>query len=108
VAKSDYNVFFGAANWGNFSTFASWQGAGFDVHSKLTDPKLDSNYKPQIGSSAIGLGVNLSALGISALDADVEGIGRPESGSWDLGAYVVNGAQASGPVPPTGLNAIVQ
>ncbi len=107
VAKSDYNVFYGATNWGNFSTLSSWQGAGFDLHSKTADPKLDSNFKPQSGSSAIGVGVNLSTLGISALDADVEGIGRPGSGSWDLGAYVFNGV-SSGPVPPTGLTAIVQ
>lgn len=107
VAKSDYNVFYGAKNFGNFTTFTGWQGAGFDLHSKQIDPKLDSNYKPQSGSVAIGAGINLSPLAIPALNVDIMGIGRPASGSWDLGAYVVGG-QSSGPAPPTGLTATVQ
>jgi len=33
---------------------------------------------------------------------------RPNSGSWDAGAYLFGGAAASQPNPPTGLTAIVQ
>jgi hypothetical protein len=107
LAVSNYNIFFGAVNWGNFSTWSSWQGSGFDVHSKLSDPKLDSNYKPQSGSSAIGAASNLASLGINALTIDTIGASRPASGAWDAGAYVY-GAQTAGPLPPTGITAIVQ
>lgn len=108
LTTSDYNDFFGSKNWGNFSTLASWQGQGFDLHSKQTDPKLDASFRPLSGSSVIGTGVNLTSLGISPLDTDILGVGRPGSGPWDLGAHVYGTAQSSAPVPPTGLAAVVQ
>jgi hypothetical protein len=107
VAASDYNVFYQAVNFGNFNTFASWRGSGFDSHSVVGDPKLDANYAPQSGSNAIGMGVNLTPLGIAPLNADLHGAIRPAGGAWEAGAYVIGGTQAA-PAAPSGLSAIVQ
>jgi hypothetical protein len=108
VATSDYNDFFGATNYGNFNTFSGWQGRGFDAHSKTTDPKLDSNFNLQSTSTILGLGVNLTSLGISALNTDMQGVVRPANGPWDFGAYAHGGTQAAHPNPPSGLAAVVQ
>jgi hypothetical protein len=108
VATSDYNDFFGATNYGNFNTLSGWQGLGFDTHSKTTDPKLDSNFNLQSTSTILGLGVNLTSLGISSLNTDMQGAVRPASGPWDFGAFAHGGTQAARPNPPSGLAAIVQ
>jgi hypothetical protein len=109
VAASDYNVFYQTVSFGNFNTFASWRGSGFDSHSVVGDPRLDANYAPQSGSSAIGMGVNLTPLGIASLNADLHGAIRPPSGAWEAGAYVNGGTQAAHPpAAPSGLSAIVQ
>ncbi|MFZ0796372.1 MAG: hypothetical protein WCA13_07815 [Terriglobales bacterium] len=84
-------------------SFATWQNDGFDVSSTTSDPKLGSNYVPQSGSSAIGLGANLTGLDISSLDFDMADSPRPGSGSWVAGTYDA----AGGPAPPQGLVAVV-
>jgi hypothetical protein len=38
-------------------------------------------------SPAVGKGVNLTGLGITALDSDKDGVARPTTGTWDMGAY---------------------
>jgi len=43
--------------------------------------------RPGIGSTAIDKGVNLSSLGIAALNSDKNGISRPQGSAWDIGAY---------------------
>jgi hypothetical protein len=56
-----------------------------------TDPLLSLSsappYELQAGSSAIGAGPNLTSLGISGLDMDANGVARPASGGWDMGAF---------------------
>ena len=113
---SDYN------DWYNMqsATFASFQGGASytyaqwralsgspDSHSTTGNPLLSSNAIPQSGSSAIGVGTNLTPLGLAALDVDRAGVTRPVSSSpnpaWDLGAYQDPPTQ-----PPTNLMAIVQ
>jgi hypothetical protein len=51
--------------------------------------------------------VNLTNLGIAALNADKAGTPRPATGNWDIGAYQ-NGSAAGGPSAPSGLTAVVQ
>lgn len=96
-------------NFGGSPTFVSyttWTGSyGFDSHGSSNAPNLDGNYKPQTGSPAIGLGANLTSLGIPSLDLDRVGVARPASGPWDAGAYDASGATAIN--PPSALTAVV-
>lgn len=118
----DHNLYY---NWGGsgwtiggkvYSTFSSYQsGSGQDAHGAASNPNLSSAYTLVAGSPAIGLGANLTSLGMTALDVDKAGVGRASSGSctsgvsgcWDAGAYQYAAAN-SAPNPPTGLTAIVQ
>lgn len=82
------------------STIAAWRTAcSCDSASVTTNPNLDSSLKITSGSSAIGLGSNLTGVGITALNSDIAGSSRPSSGAWDSGAY--NSGGASGPIITT-------
>jgi len=108
LAASDNNLFYNSA-WGFFylgtayTTLATWQAAGWDANSVVGNPNLNSTYHPLAGSTAIGLGANLTSLGIAALDFDKADVTRPGSGPWDAGAY-----QHSSTVPTTPMNVTVQ
>lgn len=96
---SNYNDFhqgrtYGPWNWGSpggvYGTLSAWQKAsGGDLNSSTGNPTLSSDFVPQAGSSAIGLGRNLSSLcsSLPALCKDKAGNSRPSSGHWDAGAY---------------------
>ncbi len=93
---------------------SAWQaalpsGSGQDSASKF-DPiaslLLNSDGTLQSGSPAIGLGANLTNLGVVALNSDKNGVSRPGSGAWDAGAYQFGGTGGA-PSPPTGLAAVV-
>ncbi len=67
ITTSNYNVFFNTGSKivqgpGANYTLPQWQGLGYDVNSVTTDPKLTSDYALSAGSSAIGLGRNLTSL----------------------------------------------
>jgi hypothetical protein len=100
------NLWFGSGlvwKWANgyYSTLPAWQAvSGGDSNATASNPNLNSNYIPMPGSAAIKAGVNLSALGLTALNVDRSGLQRPQAGSWDIGAY-----QATSPLAPTGLAA---
>jgi hypothetical protein len=105
------NNYYGAASpqwiWRSsfLSTVASWQSScNCDSSSITTNPNLNSNYVPNPGSPVIGAGVNLTSLGIAALNSDKAGNPRPNSGAWTIGAYDLG----SVPSPPTGLTGTVQ
>jgi len=78
------------------------------------NPLLDLTSSPpyqltSTSSAAYQAGANLTSLGIAALDADQLGVVRPSSGLWSMGAYEsLASSQGSQPVPPTGLQAVVQ
>ncbi len=64
-------------------------------------------YSPTASSnSTVGAGVNLTSLGIAALDSDSLNTPRPSNAAWDIGAYLFSGAAATRPQPPTGDSAI--
>lgn len=97
IAASNNNVFyncrssncfgFGNGSGPNYSSLSSFSSAtGFDSSSTSLNPLL-SGYIPQTGSSAVGLGANLTPLGIAPLDLDKESVRRPSSGAWAAGAY---------------------
>jgi hypothetical protein len=129
-----YNLYYNVgAGWTNnagsfWSTLASWQSAsapfcsgGCDVASSLVgNPVLNSDFTLGSGSAAVGVGKNLTYLGIAGLDVSAPqyfgskyacGNGclpRPSTGAWDIGAYQSSSSSAGQPAPPSGLIAQVQ
>ena len=103
----------------DYDNWAAWQAAGFDTHGIHADPMFvnptdsgsGANLYLQSGSPAIGAGINLTSLGIAALNVDAAGNTRPSTGAWDIGAYEylsgVLGSGMSGPVTLAGP-AVVQ
>lgn len=83
---------------GSASTnFTVWKAAcSCDADSITSDPLLSGSYTLGPGSPAIGAGANLSALGITALNSDKNGVAR--GSTWDIGAY-----EYAAPPPPTTL-----
>jgi hypothetical protein len=102
-------------NGASYSTLTSWRAAlpaatGQDSASlfdTISQIALASGGQLNHGSSAIGEGINLTSLGITALDTDRTGAPRPTTGPWDAGAFASSGA-TSLPAAPTGLTATVQ
>jgi parallel beta-helix repeat protein len=71
-----------------YSTLSSWTTAtGYDAHSTTGNANLNASYVPQAGSAALDAGVNLTSLGIAALDVDAAGNPRPDGGAWTMGAF---------------------
>lgn len=115
IATSDYNIFYNINNGnpasmfydedgGNFYSWSQWQGLGFDPHSSLNNPQLDSSYKISSASSPAYQGAtNLSSLGVPELNVDRAGLPRPTSGAWDMGAYQFQFVSGTRPDPPTNL-----
>jgi hypothetical protein len=125
----DYNVYADNTGGNQFgyqgccqSSFADWQAAmGQDSHGKFTSgsPGLGGSYEngsgspmagivPQSSSAAKSAGLNLTVLGIAALNSDITGAARPTgSTAWDAGALQSSSGSVS-PNPPTGLAAVVE
>jgi len=82
---------YNAGGSGSYISFAAWQSDGYDASSSNSNPNLTTSYMLPPGSSAIGLGANLTSLNIPVLDSDKAGIARPISGAWDAGAYKYTG-----------------
>lgn len=70
------------------STFAAWQAATSGDASPsgyYATSSISSAGVPLAGSPTINAGVDLSALGITALNSDKAGVAR--GATWDIGAY---------------------
>lgn len=95
-------------------TYAQWKtNKGADANSAaIQSPPMGLNTStgaPNSGSPVISAGQNLTSLGISALNSDMNGNARPTSGAWTIGAFNFGSSSSnSDPLPPTGLNAVVQ
>ena len=67
-----------------YPTFAAYQQAAGETHSRYADPKLvgpaDAHLRP--GSPAIDAGVRQQEVTV-----DIEGIARPQAAAPDVGAY---------------------
>jgi hypothetical protein len=89
------------------SPLSSWRAScSCDPNSITTDPALSGSYTLQAGSPAIGLGANLTSLGIVALNSDLSGIPRSASASWDIGAFAFSTGVS--PAPPSNLAGTAQ
>jgi len=90
---SDYNHYsasslYWISSGGSLSelSFLLLQAAGYDPHSSVNSlDNLNGSYVPQVSSSLIGAGINLTSLGITT---DYAGNPRPATGAWTIGAYV--------------------
>jgi hypothetical protein len=110
---SDYNLWNGTSGqnfWRTgFQSYATWQAAGRDTNSVLgANPSwvgAPGNEHLNTGSPAINAGTNLYSLGIAALYTDRDGIARPSSGPWDIGAfeYGTGGSDTTPPSAPMNL-----
>jgi hypothetical protein len=74
------------------------RGYGWETHGMVSDPlfvsltggtanSMANNYALQSGSPCIGAGANLSGLNLPGLDVGINGVPRPATGNWDIGAY---------------------
>ncbi len=92
-----------------YSTLASWQAScACDLHSVIPSAGMNSSLNLTVSGvpkSVIGTGVNLSGLGMTALNGATSAGGvqipaaRPP---WQIGAYNYS---SGAPVPPAGLTA---
>ena len=80
--------------YGEYSTLASWKSylqslnSSNEVHAvSATNALLGTSGIPQANSPATGAGVNLTGVGIPALDFDKNQVARPGSGAWVIGAF---------------------
>jgi len=113
---ADYNLGYNlhASHWisencsGSTLTLAQWQGTPYlqDLHSTTGNPLLSGTYQLQVGSAAIGAGTNLTSLGIAALNVDANGVARPTTGPWDIGAFQFSSNNLTPPSAP--FNLIIQ
>jgi len=94
VITSDYNLLNCSSGWlysAGWKNYADWRAAGKDMNGLLGfNPQWvaapgNENLNPT--SPAIGTGVNLTLLGISILNADKNGVPRPTTGPWRMGAF---------------------
>ena len=89
------------------AVYSAYRASGADVSSNTNDPKLDANWMPQSGSSAVSIGNNFTGTVPAAAQFDRAGKPRPATGAWDAGAYN-HLTTASLPASPTALTATVR
>jgi hypothetical protein len=77
-----------------YKTLATWQAAcacdGQSLVKTYANMLLNSTGVPQTGSPAIGLGQNLTNIAtgsLAPLAKDKNGVSRPTTGAWTVGAY---------------------
>ncbi len=101
---SDYNCFYGTGSFkfsfgSNYTSLSSWKAAGFDPHSMIADPQLESSYKLKSTSPCINAGMPFSDNTI-----DIFGTPRPQDSAYDIGCHewTPNGS-GTAPSPPVGV-----
>jgi hypothetical protein len=105
---ADYDDYYQATSFGRFDSWTGWKAAGEDTHGSQANPNLDAvTFVPNAGSPIISTGVNpgvnLTSLGIAALNADKNGGGRPATGNWTMGALNFSSVV---PATPTGVTVV--
>ena len=90
------------------NNLSAWQSqCHCDSASKSGVPDLGSSYVPASGSMLIGAAQDLSSMGMTTLDKDFNGLVRPSTGTWDIGACLASASAGAAPAPPTSLTALV-
>jgi len=119
ILSIDYNLYYTTSSTGGgaigrigttYLTFPQLQAAGFEAHGVYGNPKLVNtsfgfgancsfnNLHLTPSNPAIGAGTNMSWM----FATDKEGLPRPSTGNWDLGAY----QQSVVLSPPTNLRVV--
>jgi hypothetical protein len=107
-SSTDHNNYTSVTQINGNSTLSAWQTTcSCDSHSFTTALNINvSTYIPNMGSPLISAGVNLTSLGVVALDSDKGGVTRPSSTAWDVGAYQLGSSAGSTSNPPSALTII--
>jgi hypothetical protein len=122
VSAIDHNLYYNSSSgfWcpANVDVaFPTWRsGCTYDANGANSNPNLTSGFLLNSGSPAVGLGANLTSLGITALNSDKSGLARAATGvctpgvagCWDAGSYQYQSSTTSLPNPPADLVATVQ
>jgi hypothetical protein len=93
-------------DWSGILSFAQFQSAGYETHGYYANPTFVSSSDYHLASSdtaARSKGKNLTSLctTMPALCYDKDGIARPASGAWNIGAY------EGGTLPPLTYSLLV-
>ena len=99
--ESDYNVFWcetGSPKFnagGSVKTFAEWQALGYDVHSKVIDPKFNNfaDFNPAVRldyGNDLGSGFS-EGLATDAIWSNVTPHTARQNGAWQVGARLYEG-----------------
>jgi parallel beta-helix repeat protein len=117
VVEMDNNLYYNNAtamvHWGasgNLNSIANVRSTtGMEANGQSANPLIAALPTPtlQSGSPAIGAGANLTSLGLAAVNADKNGVARPATGAWDIGA-ISSGSAPTRPNPPTNVKATAQ
>jgi putative glycosyl hydrolase/HYDIN/CFA65/VesB family protein len=120
----DYNLYQDLfTDYGSFNTFSFYATADSrysvwlsqcqavistcDTHSffrTFAAMDFDATGHPLAGSPAIRAGINLTSLGITALNADKNGVARPATGNWTIGAFNAPGSTPAISISPSPVN----
>jgi len=109
VTEMDANLYFNNSaatlHWGssgNLTSIAQIRSAtGMEIHGQQANPQIKALSAPNLAakSPAIGAGRNLTGLRQTILNSDHNGMPRPSSGAWDVGALSF-GSVRMRPIPP--------
>jgi len=72
---------------GQGENWSSWQAAGFDLHSYLTDPLFNDISSNDFTLRATSDGIDSGKSLYPPYNIDYEGTSRPRGSGWDIGAY---------------------
>jgi hypothetical protein len=98
--ESDYNIFWSESGTpmfdylGSWKTFSQWQALGYDLHSVVIDPQLDSDFVP---NNRLEYGTNLGSSFQTGLSVSAGwNVGSApsttnQSGVWQVGARIYGG-----------------
>jgi hypothetical protein len=97
------STYYALASWQACTSGCQTTAGAPDLNSTTANPLLNTSSVPPYqltnsGSAAWQKGTNLTSLGVAALDIDANGVARPASGNWDMGAFE---SSASGAVTLT-------
>jgi hypothetical protein len=100
AAAQSSNAFECGSTFYSSSQFAAFKTACLEGSSSIytSSALLNSVGYPQSGSPVLRAGLNLTSLGVAALNSDYSGTPRPGSAAWDVGAYELLGLT---PAPTT-------
>ncbi|MCZ6701595.1 MAG: T9SS type A sorting domain-containing protein, partial [Ignavibacteria bacterium] len=72
---------------GQAESWSSWQTAGFDLHSYLTDPLFNDISSNDFTLKATSDGIDNGQTLYPPYNLDYDGTSRPRGLGWDIGAY---------------------